>query len=138
MKIADAVKSFDQILVVHPDDVLSYVAERFRVTGQRLACVCVDRRLVGVVTSADLRSRDSDAPVRSVMTQRPVTCSASDSTEYLLDLMEQNELRTLPVVDKGQLTGLVSFADVLKRTRAQDKRDVEFLTAFVFGMPSAA
>jgi CBS domain-containing protein len=133
MKIADVLQPLDQILVVRPDDVVATVADRFRVTGQSLACVCLDRRLVGVVTTADLRLGDADVPMRSVMTPRPVTCAASDSTEQALDIMQQHEVRSLPVVDKGHLMGLVSFADVLRRTRAQAKRDVEFLTAFVFG-----
>ena len=134
MKITDVTKPYERILVVHPDDLLTQVAARLAAADLRLACVCIDRRLLGVVSLADTRAATAAATsVGAVMTARPIVCAPTDSAEHVLDLMQQHEVRCLPVVDKGMLVGLVSLADLLKRTRAQAKRDVEFLTAFVFG-----
>jgi CBS domain-containing protein len=57
------------------------------------------------------------APVQSVtdvMSRRLLTCSPDDSLAELMAVMTEHRVRHLPVVDHGQLLGLVSIGDLVK------------------------
>lgn len=142
MKVHEAAKAYDEILVVPPDERIARVAARLQVAERRLACVCtIDRMLLGVATPHDVRvgalsgnPEWGEWPVRTVMTAHPITCALNDTAEHVLDLMQTHEVRHVPIVDeKFLLLGLVSLSDLLVRTRERARRDVDFLTAFVFG-----
>jgi len=53
------------------------------------------------------------ALLRDVMTPKPVTVSAGDSILAAAQLMGERNLRHLPVVEGGNLVGIVSIKDVL-------------------------
>jgi CBS domain-containing protein len=142
MKVHEVAKAYDEILVVQPDERIARVAARLQVAERRLACICtIDRLLVGVVTPHDTRigalsgnPEWGEWPVRTVMTAHPLTCGLHDDADRVLDLMQTHEVRHVPIVDDGHLLlGLVSLSDLLVRTRERARRDVDFLTAFVFG-----
>lgn len=86
-------------------------------------------RLAGVVTDRDLTLHsllDHHTPgpflVQECMTANPVTCSPSDTLEKALRLMEKAQVRRLPVMDDGELVGLVSLADIIRshKVKTQD------------------
>lgn len=142
MKVHEVAKAYDEIVVVRPDERIARVAARLTAADRRIACVCtVDRMLLGIVTPHDTRvgalsgnPEWGEWPVRSVMTARPITCGLNDGAEAVLDLMQRHEVRHVPIVDPDfRLLGLVSLADLLQRTRERARRDVDFLTSFVFG-----
>jgi CBS domain-containing protein len=82
------------------------------------------RRLVGVVTDRDIAIRciadgkDGTCSVRDVMsTDDLATCRQSDDVENLMDAMRSEKVRRIPIVDeRGSLVGIVSQADVLRKT----------------------
>ena len=81
------------------------------------------RRLVGVVTDRDLclemiaESRDpSTVPVKDCMTSILVCCIPEDDVEKANALMQDNQVRRIPVVDQqGILLGIVAMADLVHR-----------------------
>ena len=52
--------------------------------------------------------------VADAMTPNPVTVHSETSMEELTSLMVDKNLHTLPVVDEGELVGVVGMEDVLK------------------------
>ena len=82
------------------------------------------RRLVGVVTDRDVAIRciadgkDGTCSVRDVMsTDDLATCRQHDDVENLMDAMRSEKVRRIPIVDeRGSLVGIVSQADVLRKT----------------------
>jgi len=84
-----------------------------------------DRRLVGLVTDRDIAIRciadgkDGTCRVRDVMsTDDLATCSENDDVENVMDAMRTEKVRRIPIVDeRGSLVGIVSQADVLRKTR---------------------
>jgi CBS domain-containing protein len=82
------------------------------------------RRLVGVVTDRDIAIRcvadgkDGTCRVRDVMsTDDLATCRESDDVDNLMDAMRSEKVRRIPIVDeRGSLVGIVSQADVLRKT----------------------
>jgi len=82
-----------------------------------------DKKLTGIVTDRDLaikvvaEARDpKTTPIEQVMSEGLVTCRDNDDVKTVLDLMQNNQLRRIPVVDKtDHLVGIIAQADVATR-----------------------
>jgi len=55
-----------------------------------------------------------DMPVSALMTDQVITCKRSDRIDFALQQMIAHACRHLPVVENGELAGLVSMSDVVK------------------------
>ena len=88
-----------------------------------------NNKLVGIVTDRDLalkvvgEERDTrTTKVEEVMSRNIVSCHAYDDVDKVTDLMEQHQLRRIPVVDgESRLVGIISQADVATRVGDPDK-----------------
>jgi CBS domain-containing protein len=82
-----------------------------------------EKILTGIVTDRDLaikvvaEARDpKTTPVEEIMSEGLVTCRENDDVRSVLKLMEENQLRRIPVVDKNdRLQGIIAQADVATR-----------------------
>ena len=80
----------------------------------------VDALLEGIVTDRDLccyvvaRARKADElQVADVMSRIPVTCEPDDTLEVCQELMQENQVRRIPVVDeRGRCIGIVAQSDI--------------------------
>jgi IMP dehydrogenase len=81
-----------------------------------------DHRLVGILTSRDLRfEKDVNAPVTTVMVplDRLVTAPAGIDQHEAENMLQDKKVDKLPLVDsEGRLTGLMTYKDIRKRRRA--------------------
>ena len=81
-----------------------------------------DRRLVGILTSRDLRfEKDFTAPVTTAMVplDRLVTAPAGIDQAAAEDMLQDRKVDKLPLVDAdGRLTGLMTYKDIRKRRRS--------------------
>lgn len=81
------------------------------------------RKILGVVTDRDIVIRivakgrnPLELAVRDCMTQPAVTIASNCLLQDCLRLMEQHQIRRLPVVDSaGQCIGIISQADIARR-----------------------
>jgi IMP dehydrogenase len=72
-----------------------------------------DGKLAGILTSKDIRfSRSKRAPVTDIMTTEVVTAKPDTNLRQAYDIMQQHKIGKLPLIDKGKLVGLYSYADV--------------------------
>lgn len=79
-----------------------------------------NRRLRGVITDRDIairavaEGRDAtQTRVSDVMTTSVETCNKNDSVQNVLQLMEREQVRRVPITDReGRLVGIVAQADV--------------------------
>ncbi len=72
-----------------------------------------DGRLVGILTSKDIRfSRSKRAKVTDVMTTEVITAKPDTNLRQAYDIMQQHKIGKLPLLEKGKLVGLYSYADV--------------------------
>lgn len=77
------------------------------------------KRLKGLVTDRDIAIRavavgkDSKAKVSEVMTTDVETCNQNDSVDQVLQLMQREQVRRVPITDReGRLVGIIAQADV--------------------------
>ncbi|MET0698562.1 MAG: CBS domain-containing protein [Mycobacterium sp.] len=72
-----------------------------------------------------------DGPVSAIMTTLVATCGIEDTVDHLTALMTQNRVRHIPVVERGQLVGIVSIGDVVKTRMEELTLEQEQLQAYI-------
>ena len=79
------------------------------------------RRVVGIMSERDVVRRLGtdgasvlDRPVESIMKRDVRTCTPDEPTDELMATMTQGRFRHVPVVEDGQLVGIISIGDVVK------------------------
>ena len=111
------------LFTVRPDDLVDLAASVMDWRHVRHVPVEDDQgRLVGLVThrallhlfSHGLPSQpDNPLTVREIMKTTPLTVSPSTPTLEALEMMQSNKIGCLPVVDDGQLVGILTSYDFL-------------------------
>lgn len=102
--------------------------------------VMEDNRIVGILTERDyarkiaLLGRSSlTTRVSEVMTKAVMYVDPSQTSEECMALMTQNRLRHLPVVENGELLGLISIGDLVKDIISQQQFIIEQLEHYISG-----
>ncbi|MCR4419099.1 MAG: CBS domain-containing protein [Clostridia bacterium] len=72
--------------------------------------VLEDGRLVGIITSRDVRASHPNRLVTDAMTRNPVVVSPQLSLWEAKEVLEKNRIERLPVVEGGRLVGIVTKA----------------------------
>lgn len=91
------------------------VLDRLSITT--LPVVDQDLRLVGIISEADVigaRSRVDAPRVRDVMTREVFTAQADDDLSTVMALMSGTVLKSLPVLLRDRVVGVVSRRDVVR------------------------
>lgn len=95
-------------------------------------CCGQDNRLLGVITDRDIAlalSRDekpSALRVNDYMSRDPVTCSPDDNVLDAARMMEEHQIRRLPVVDHDNiLLGVIATADIARRAERNKELESE-------------
>ena len=118
MLVKEAMTS--DVVWVSPSEDIGSVASKMKEFDIGAIPVCKNEEIVGIVTDRDIVVRglvnDGDIAkhsVREIMSEQPIWCSATESVEDAIRLMEDKQIRRLPVVDKKMhLIGLLSLGDV--------------------------
>ena len=105
---------------VEPDTLLKMAAEKMKERNVGSLPVVEGDRLIGVLSDRDITIRSTaeaydplQLTVRDIMTPEPVTILADQSVEEAARLMEQHQIRRLPVIIRdGRLVGIVALGDL--------------------------
>jgi CBS domain-containing protein len=111
------------VITIGPDDTLQRAAEVMKDLNVGSLPVCSGDRLVGVVTDRDITVRavslaldPRSTPVTGAMTVAPKYCFDTDPIEQASALMQQLQIRRLPVIDAdNKLVGIVTLGDIAVR-----------------------
>ncbi|WP_026425185.1 CBS domain-containing protein [Actinokineospora inagensis] len=103
------------------------------------ALVVVDGgRVVGIVSERDVvrgLARRGPAlladPVTDIMTAEVTTCAPGDTVDSLAATMTERRIRHLPVIDGGELAGIVSIGDVVKSHISTLEADRDQLQSYI-------
>ena len=96
--------------------------------------------IVGMVTERDyarkviLMGRNSDqTAVREIMSPTVLYVRPQQSNEDCMALMATSRVRHLPVIDEGQLVGLISMGDLVKDIISDQQFTIEQLEHYING-----
>lgn len=75
--------------------------------------------LAGIVSERDVvrfarGELTLDDPLSTIMTTAVITCSPEDEARDLAEIMTRQRFRHLPVLEDGDLVGIVSIGDIVK------------------------
>jgi acetoin utilization protein AcuB len=80
---------------------------------RRMPVVDDQGKLLGIVTQRDLFEKGkADTPVGAIMTREPYTTAIDASIVHAATLMRNLGVGTLPVLDHGQLVGIITESDI--------------------------
>ncbi len=122
MMVKDCMQS-DVIYVSVPgtrEDVLQIMAEK-QVNGVPVVKKG-SKTLVGIVTRTDLLRKADENQLAMLMNRDPGTVTPRTELKTATKLMLEKNYRRLPVVEKGNLVGLISIPDILGATLENDEK----------------
>jgi len=97
-------------------------------------------KLLGIVSERDysrkviLRGKSSkETAVREIMTERMIVVGPEETVEHCMRLMTERRVRHLPVLENGQLVGILSIGDLVKWIIPAQNAAIDQLTKYVFG-----
>lgn len=100
--------------------------------------VDADGEVAGIVSERDivrLLGRDPAGalkrPVSECMTASVVTCGRDTTIAVLMEQMTQFRIRHIPIVEDGDLKGIVSIGDVVKRKIEETEQEAEALREYI-------
>ena len=104
-------------ITIAPDAPLSKVVEVMQAHGINGIPVVEGRKLVGIITSRDVRfEKNLNQPVHAVMTKKVITAREGVTQEGAIELLHTNRIEKLLIVNEaGELRGLMTVKDVEKR-----------------------
>jgi CBS domain-containing protein len=95
-------------------------------------------RLAGILSERDyarkivLQGRSSaDTPVRDIMTVEVLSVGLDDSAERCMQIVTDRRIRHLPVVQGGQVVGVVSIGDLVKAVIEDQQLELDQLQRYI-------
>jgi len=119
MIVADLMTS--RPLTVRPTDTLQVAQGIMEVGRFRQLPVVDDGKLVGIITDRDLRQHVGQlnhTRVNAVMSTHPFSVHPSTQVEHAVHMLIANRVGSLPVVDNGDLVGIITATDMLHALEA--------------------
>ena len=118
-------------------DALAILAERnvgalvVSSDGDKVEGILSERDIVRGIT------RDGDAlldgPVSDLMTEKVVTCVATDSAASIMGVMLNKYLRHMPIVDDGRFVGTLSIRDLLQLRLNEVESEADAMRHYIEG-----
>ena len=71
--------------------------------------------------------------VDAYMTSKLVTCSRAESADNVLKMMTEGRFRHLPVVESGDMVGLITIGDVVKARLSELAMEKDALEGMIMG-----
>jgi CBS domain-containing protein len=118
------------------------LAEAVRILAEhRIGALVItngDRNIAGILSERDIvrviAKEGANAlvqPVRYAMTAKVKSCSENHSVNEVMEIMTRGRFRHLPVEKNGQLDGIISIGDVVKRRIEDVEREAEEIKQYI-------
>lgn len=104
-------------VTVSQKDTLATAQEKMTAGRFRRVPVVQDGALIGILTDRDIRRHvgvEERTRVGAAMSETPLSVSPQTTIEDAVQLMLKHQISGLPVLDNGQLVGIITTSDVLR------------------------
>ncbi len=128
----------DTVVTVNRDQTVTEVARVLAEHKIGAVVVCDGGRVVGVLSERDIvRGIDRlgadvlKLPVSEIMSSPVHCCQRDDSVIEIMEVMTERRIRHVPVVEDGQLLGIISIGDVVKHRIMEAERENEAMRQYI-------
>jgi len=117
-------------------DAIKLMADR----GVGSLLVMDGRKLIGIVTERDyarkviIKGRSSESTeVGEIMSTDLVTATSQQTVDECMNVMTDRRIRHLPVVDEGEVIGLISIGDLVQAIISDQQEAISQLEQYISG-----
>ena len=125
---------------LNPDDSVFDALQHMANHNVGAMMVMQQDRLVGVLSERDytrkiaLAGKSSrETKVKDIMTANVLVVSPQTRTRDCMALMSQNKIRHLPIVDAGEVLGMISIRDIMDDIIADHELTISQLQNYIAG-----
>jgi CBS domain-containing protein len=130
----------NQVFSVHPHETVYDAIKKMADLNIGALLVIEDSKLVGIISERDYRNKvvlqgrtSATTPVKDIMVRQVYGVKSSDDIQLCMSLMTEKKIRHLPVLDDGELTGMISIGDVVKAVIDEQKVEIDSLRDYITG-----
>ena len=99
--------------------------------GDKVEGIISERDIVRGLKSAGAELLDK--PVRDVMTQKVITCVATDRAAGIMAVMVSKHLRHVPVLEDGKFVSMISIRDLLQLRLTEVQSEADAMRNYIAG-----
>ncbi|MCP4358797.1 MAG: CBS domain-containing protein [Chloroflexi bacterium] len=132
-----------QVITIRPEQSVADAVSLLRQYNIGALLVVADGALVGILSERDVVRQLPEyerillVAVKKLMTKKVITAVPQDDLMSVAHTMTENRIRHLPVIDEGQLVGVISIGDVLKVQRDQYRGEIDTLETQILANSSS-
>jgi len=99
---------------ISPDSDIKKILKKVGKPGPTMLIVAEGEKILGVLTKADLLPLvKSKKPIKEIMKKNLFTVSSDDRVIHARRIMIDNDIARLPVIDEGELVGMISDNEIM-------------------------
>jgi CBS domain-containing protein len=126
------------VLQIEADVTVFDAVKRMVEAGVGSLLVSDGGEVAGIFTERDYLRRmtlegrdDKDTAVRDVMSSPLVVVTPQNTIDECMAMMTDRRIRHLPVVEDGEVVGVVSIGDIVKFKSKQQSFEIKYLTDYI-------
>ncbi len=126
MKVRDVMT--ERIAKAEPETTLEEIAMMMKTENTGAIPVVDEDELIGIVTDRDIVMRcvaeggdASEMTAEDIVSEEVETIDPESDVDEALEIMSQKQIRRLPVVDSGELVGMLSIGDIAVKQGDQEE-----------------
>ncbi|RWR09457.1 CBS domain-containing protein [Paenirhodobacter populi] len=143
MQVLQILKSKGDASVITVPPEMTITAAARLLSEKRIGAVVVsgaDQHADGMLSERDIvrevgrqGAAALELTVDAIMTRKIVSCTRTDTIEDVLERMTAGRFRHLPVIEEGEMVGLISIGDAVKARLEALHMEKEALTGMIMG-----
>lgn len=95
------------------------------------------KQVIGIITETDIVQKPSETQLALLMTKNPITTTKNTDVVEIVNILDENRFRQIPVVEKSDLIGMISIGDIISKViaiAASDKIIEEYMATNVLSV----
>jgi signal-transduction protein with cAMP-binding, CBS, and nucleotidyltransferase domain len=139
-RVSDILRNRGEVLKIDADATVFDAIKRIVDAGVGSILVTEEGEVTGIMTERDylrkvaIKGRTShDTIVREIMTSPLIYVTPETTVEESMAIMTDRRIRHLPVVEDGNVVGIVSIGDVVKFQSREQSFQIKYLTEYISG-----
>ena len=128
------------VFTIGPDATVYEALQQLAAHDVGALVVTEEGEVVGLVSERDCARRlvllgrlSKETPVREIMTKEVICVGSKQTVDGCMALMTEKRVRHLPVLENGQLAGIISIGDVVKAIIEDREATIEQLEHYIKG-----